>query len=659
MRSVLAVSLLFLVCAFVPLASEYDAANTGIVLYEVNIFNEDEGVSLHNYSSYDIDLKDFCITDNPQKSSSEGSIGFSQSLIIHSGETLTFVKDKSADSGFPGRHTTYRNGESGVTISNNFALNNSKDDVYLFYGNNIIDAFFYGDVEISDKNLWSGDTFTPKKNSFAVRISAEGGSASCWTNYRIGQTNLQFDPELQFDATVHPFLFPESGGIPIYNALEDAKKSVCLTMYQLSCDNVYALLQKLSLKGVDVTVLLEESQGYTTQSPSPAKALVDAGCTVKLIGGVSGDRFNLVHAKYCIIDGTRVIVTSENWTWGNLNMEVVTDPIEGQGNRGWGVLIDSPSYASYMMDVFENDINGEYGDVIDFSDAAPYAKAKTLTYTAPTKKVQLPSYRCKVTPILSPDNAQQAQIYYISNSTYRVYSQQQSLDNDFLSRTDNPYSAMVSKDSGGIDCKLILSNNVDSRTVTSVQVSSGIGCIVMDTPYVHNKGIVCDDTVLLGSINWTYNSLENNREVMVAIDSKEVSGFFAGAFIDDFERNDRSSGLTLSFTEFSSHYSSPGKITITVEVKQPGNYAYRWNLDGAVSDSSIPRKVLEVSSGRHVLGVIATDSIGNRGFIYAEFTVDEDSSDSVESILPYAAPVAFVLLAIMIAAIKIFRGRSA
>ncbi|MBO5547135.1 MAG: lamin tail domain-containing protein, partial [Candidatus Methanomethylophilaceae archaeon] len=169
MRSVLAVSLLFLVCAFVPLASEYDAANTGIVLYEVNIFNEDEGVSLHNYSSYDIDLKDFCITDNPQKSSSEGSIGFLQSLIIHSGETLTFVKDKSADSGFPGRHTTYRNGESGVTISNNFALNNSKDDVYLFYGNNIIDAFFYGDVEITDKNLWSGDTFTPKKNSFAVR----------------------------------------------------------------------------------------------------------------------------------------------------------------------------------------------------------------------------------------------------------------------------------------------------------------------------------------------------------------------------------------------------------------------------------------------------------------------------------------------------------
>lgn len=658
MRSVLALSLLFLVCTFVPLASEYDAVEAGVVLYEVNIYNDDEGVSLHNYSSSDIDLKDYCITDNPQKTSSEGSITFSQSLIIHSGETLTFVKDKSADSGFPGRYTTYRNGESGVIITNNFALNNSKDDVYLFYGNIVMDALFYGSIEISDKSLWSGETFTPKKNCFAVRMSPEGGSASGWSNYRMGQTNLQFDPDLQIDAAVHPFLFPESGGIPIYNSLEDAKTSVCLTMYQLSCDNIYALLQKLSLRGVDVTVLLEESQGYSTQSPSPAMTLVEAGCTVKLIGGVSGDRYNLVHAKYCIIDGTRVIVTSENWTWGNLDMEVVTDPTDGRGNRGWGVIIDSPAYAAYMMNVFESDMNGEYGDVVDFTDVAPYAEAKTLTYVAPTTKVQLPSYQCKVTPILSPDNSKEAQSHYICNSVYRVFSQQQSLDDDFLDRTDNPYSAMVSKTADGIDCKLILSTNVDSRTVSSVQVSSRVNCIVMDSPYVHNKGIICDDTVLVGSVNWTYNSLENNREVMVAIHSKEVSGFFAGAFIDDFERNDRASGLILSFAEIAGHYNSAGRITVTVEVKQSGNYTYHWNLDGTVTDSSIPRTVLEVSSGTHILKVTATDYAGNSGSASAEFTVDEDSSDSIGSILPYAAPLALVLLAVMIATIKIFRGRS-
>lgn len=98
--------------------------------------------------------------------------------------------------------------------------------------------------------------------SFAVRSTFEGGNANAW--HFFGTYESVFDPTKEFDAEVTPMLFPESGGIPIYRALEQAKKSIFLAMYTMNSDNILGCLYDRLENGVEVTMLLEEKSSEET-----------------------------------------------------------------------------------------------------------------------------------------------------------------------------------------------------------------------------------------------------------------------------------------------------------------------------------------------------------------------------------------------------------
>ncbi|KYH25504.1 cardiolipin synthase [Halalkalicoccus paucihalophilus] len=53
---------------------------------------------------------------------------------------------------------------------------------------------------------------------------------------------------------------------------------------------------------------------------------------------------------------------------------------------------------------------------------------------------------------------------------------------------------------------------------------------------VHAKGVVVDDrTAMVGSINWNENSVENNREVALIVESRGISRHFTAVFDADWE----------------------------------------------------------------------------------------------------------------------------
>jgi cardiolipin synthase len=53
---------------------------------------------------------------------------------------------------------------------------------------------------------------------------------------------------------------------------------------------------------------------------------------------------------------------------------------------------------------------------------------------------------------------------------------------------------------------------------------------------IHNKGVIVDGrSVLVSSINWNTNSPQFNREAGVIIVHKEVAGYFAAVFEDDWD----------------------------------------------------------------------------------------------------------------------------
>ena len=92
---------------------------------------------------------------------------------------------------------------------------------------------------------------TKSTKYFLQRIDGtDTDSAVDWVEIRIipGQTQNPLEVD-KYTATVTPFLFPDSGGIPIYQALEKAQESVFIEMYELRSPNIYALLIQLEERG--------------------------------------------------------------------------------------------------------------------------------------------------------------------------------------------------------------------------------------------------------------------------------------------------------------------------------------------------------------------------------------------------------------------------
>jgi phosphatidylserine/phosphatidylglycerophosphate/cardiolipin synthase-like enzyme len=54
---------------------------------------------------------------------------------------------------------------------------------------------------------------------------------------------------------------------------------------------------------------------------------------------------------------------------------------------------------------------------------------------------------------------------------------------------------------------------------------------------VHAKGVVVDDTVVLGSLNWNNHSARENREVLVALEGERVAGYYRRGFDADWRQS--------------------------------------------------------------------------------------------------------------------------
>jgi phosphatidylserine/phosphatidylglycerophosphate/cardiolipin synthase-like enzyme len=51
---------------------------------------------------------------------------------------------------------------------------------------------------------------------------------------------------------------------------------------------------------------------------------------------------------------------------------------------------------------------------------------------------------------------------------------------------------------------------------------------------IHAKGVVADDVVVVGSLNWNENAVSENREVALAIRSEALAGYFRETFVADW-----------------------------------------------------------------------------------------------------------------------------
>ncbi len=557
--------------------SDGSEASSGTVVFS-EVHPKEEAFVISNVSSADVDLNGWEITDG------EGTLTFVSSLVIAAGGSLTVSKEEFAHEG-----TCILLGDPVFKRRSSLILADSGDELALYKGGKIVDSVCWG----SSKGVegWYGDPAECPSGSFLLRTAdKDTDRPSDWTGTKRGWSNLSV-PEEGFEAAVTPFSFPESKGEPILSEVGSAEESVDAAIYLMTSPELVSVMCQMAGKGVEGRVLVEGTPlGVDISTElSLLKALCDAGADVRIINpsGFSDYRYLYAHNKYLIIDGETVVVTSENWTRGNIG--------DG-GNRGWGIVAESAELASYYASVFENDFSTDYGDVVEF--AAAYPNAKTYSNLP---EMTVPAYEkqgisATVFPVFSPDDSYGAMRSFIRCAEERVYAEQMDLGSTMVSDDgDTPVGWLADAAECGVDVKFILDSSQSNGGTHESYVNEIVNATYVkavcvngteDFSLIHNKGVIADDSVWVGSVNWTANSFLRNRESALIVESRYVAEYYAGLFRKDFGTNMytvEEEGLRITMTRVST---SSGPMMV-LSVNGPDQGEYEWCLgDGSTRTSS-------------------------------------------------------------------------
>ncbi len=531
-----------------------------------------EGFSLTNTSMRTVDLRDYTVTDG------EGTVSFTESMTVRPGGTVTIMESQPADWMCISDFRLY--GSGGITASK-FRLADSGDDVYLMKGDTVTDSFAWGSVFADG---WDGPGLRkiPKK-TVAMRNHAYGteGETEEWRTYVPGMTLYHFT-RTYGGCTVTPFSFPESDGGEIVKAIQDADSTVDISIYTITHPSIFSVLAHALSEGVRVRILVEGSPagGIPADEVSLLTALVKQGADVHVIKTEdSYKRYTYVHSKYAVIDGDTAVVTSENWTYSSF-----------AENRGWGCIVGSRDLAAYLERFFESDFDISKPDIHTLKELYPTAVASKIDKFSPVES-EFRTYTADVTPVVSPDYSRKTLLSFISGATERVYSQQLHVDYGWLDEDDSPLSAMEDLAHSGVDCRLLVDVTYDDPEDSDLEDGYGIVSYYEDSGLLnarfedsdafgmaHNKGLVCDGSVWIGSMNWTENSVSYNREMSVIIHSREVADLYAGLFLSDWgEESD--SEVSIDVEVSGNVYGEDATLDASGSSVPPGS-TFSWDLDG-------------------------------------------------------------------------------
>ncbi|QLH82778.1 phospholipase D-like domain-containing protein [Halosimplex pelagicum] len=332
------------------------------------------------------------------------------------------------------------------------------------------------------------------------------------------------------------FTLPDAPSVPL-DVLRGADRRILLAGYTFTSDRVARALERAERRGADVRVLLdgEPVDGITRRQARLLDSLVDAGVTVKLLGGPHG-RYAFHHPKYAVADD-RAVVLTENWKPSGTG---------GHASRGWGAVVSQPRIVDGLAETFRADA--------EWRGARPWSQVR-LGRSFERAGVANGSYPSRRSPetvavnrtrlLVAPDNAGRAVTAALDGADDSIDVLQMSIDGPdqrFLRAT-------VRAARRGVDVRVLLSGawyvEEENRRLVEhlreVAEREGLSLEAKlaepegDFEKIHAKGVVIDgDRVLVGSLNWNGESIEQNREVVLSLEGEAVGEYYRGAFEADW-----------------------------------------------------------------------------------------------------------------------------
>ncbi len=291
-------------------------------------------------------------------------------------------------------------------------------------------------------------------------------------------------------ATYSLLVFPDQGRTAVYDFIGSAAKSVDVTMYELRDTKVVSTLVSRKKAGVKVRVVLDAKR--TAVNGSAYRALKSAGVDVVY----SSSDYVFTHQKTITVDGAKSLILT-----GNLDSTYYAT------SRDYGVFDTDAADVAAIEKVFDADF------------------AKTAVTPADGDDL-----------VWSPTDSESHLLELINGA-------QHSLDLQELEFGDSTLvDAVAAAENRGVTVRVV-GMNPDSYGSYFDQVKEAGGKVVTFSSteglYIHAKAIVADygtptAKVFAGSENFSDNSLNNNRELGLIVNSPDVLNGIETTFTKDF-----------------------------------------------------------------------------------------------------------------------------
>jgi cardiolipin synthase len=282
---------------------------------------------------------------------------------------------------------------------------------------------------------------------------------------------------------------PESKHQPLIDAIKSAEHEILVKMYLLSDKEIIKALIDAREHGVKVMVILEKNPfGGSGLNPKTKKELDNNGVMTQW----SNPSFALTHEKTIIIDANKAFILTQNLTTSSFSK-----------NRDYNILDTNPIDVAEIRNIF-------------------IADWKRKSFSPPPN----------TNIIKSPDNSRAAITTLLNNAT-------QTIDIEIEVIADAKLVKLLSKKAKSTTVRLIapeisqLEANEPALTKLSL---AGVQVKTISSPYMHAKMIITDDRkAYIGSINFSTQSMDKNREIGIIITQEDIIQTLSTTFQKDWD----------------------------------------------------------------------------------------------------------------------------
>jgi len=365
------------------------------------------------------------------------------------------------------------------------------------------------------------------------------------------------------------------------SAISTAKELIQINMYQFDQKAITDALVERIHAGVSIQLLIEDEPfekisdaGIQTLNllHDAMKVSTNLSNVIFLMSGAKNNghrRYVYDHAKYMVIDSKLAWVSSDNLTQ-------LGHPGEGMiGDRGWEIILEDQSVVQSLQGFFQVDTSLSFQDVLKISGSDPLptflmSSQKQFIFETDqnlkTKNIPTTSVQVSHAEVITAPNATESFQKLIRSSL-------SSIDFEFMSlpqiwkpsagvKVENPLvTELLNAAKRGIKVRVLLNddrvfnpntspnipleNEITAHFLLNQAQSLHLPLLVkivdvksVGISYVHNKGVIVDKTrTLISSINGTRNSMINNRELGLVVESSQAASYFGSIFESDWQHS--------------------------------------------------------------------------------------------------------------------------